>query len=368
MALEVEHRDRFHAVMTGCRRLSNSAPEIDGLDDLLAAREQLLHDAGLSRQARRSQHGYLTAGDARALLAAARGPQRGTGERSSPLHVIAADYLQRHDEGSAAGRHGRATDDARPEEHAAAPPKENADEDPMKAVAELLAEAGVVPERPRVHLPVTAGEGSRVAGMQAFMGYLHDTDEEGYSGRSRELAFLANALVAGCSLQARPFTAKEASDAAVAVCNLGLEQRGPDDSLADHDFLASFQAGWRVLHELSMFAAGRLVSILETIRCADVDTEMGLQVLRRTLARHRAAGTPWLARDALDVIATLDVTAWAGLLGVLGECPVLPEALTATLEGRTGAVSATAFQFISTTGQVARVHAFMGKLLDILTR
>jgi hypothetical protein len=238
----------------------------------------------------------------------------------------------------------------------------------MKVVAELLAEAGVVPERPRAHLPGTAGEASRVARMQALMGDLHDTDEEAYLERSRELAFLANALAAGCSLQGRPFTAKEASDAAIAVCNLGLEQRGPDDSVADRDLLTAFQAGWRVLHELSMFAAGRLVSILEAIRCADLDTEMGLQVLRHSLTRHRAAGTPWLARDALDVIATLGVTAWAGLLGVLDECPVLPEALTATLEGRTGAVSATAFQFISTTDEVARVHAFMGKLLDILTR
>jgi hypothetical protein len=29
--------------------------------------------------------------------------------------------------------------------------------------------------------------------------------------------------MAGCSIQARPFTAQEASDAAVAVCNLGLK-------------------------------------------------------------------------------------------------------------------------------------------------
>jgi hypothetical protein len=45
---------------------------------------------------------------------------------------------------------------------------------------------------------------------------------------------------------------------------------------------------------------------------------------------------------------------------------VLPAALTATLEGRIGAVSATAFEFISTTGQIGEVRAFMGKLLDAL--
>ncbi len=37
------------------------------------------------------------------------------------------------------------------------------------------------------------------------------------------LAYLANAIIAGCSIQARPFAPQEASNAAVAVCNLGLE-------------------------------------------------------------------------------------------------------------------------------------------------
>ena len=54
-----------------------------------------------------------------------------------------------------------------------------------------------------------------------------DRDHAAYSMRSQELAYLANTIVAGCSIQARPFTAQEASDAAVAVCNLGLENWPP---------------------------------------------------------------------------------------------------------------------------------------------
>ena len=96
--------------------------------------------------------------------------------------------------------------------------------------------------------------------------------------------------------------------------------------------------------------------------------QLGLDVLRRTLARQHEAGTPWLARDALDAIAVLDVAAWAGLLGVLDECPVLPAALTAALEGQTGPVSATAFDFISTKRQIGEVRLFMGRLADILVR
>ena len=54
--------------------------------------------------------------------------------------------------------------------------------------------------------------------------------------------------------------------------------------------------------------------------------------------------------------------AWASLLGLLDECPVLPAALTATLEHHKGSISATAFEFISTTEQIGQVRAFMGKL------
>ena len=72
VALDADHHDRFHAVMSGCRRLSNSTPEVDGLDDLLTEPEQRLHDVALDRESRRSQQGYSTAADARAFLLMAR--------------------------------------------------------------------------------------------------------------------------------------------------------------------------------------------------------------------------------------------------------------------------------------------------------
>jgi hypothetical protein len=64
----------------------------------------------------------------------------------------------------------------------------------------------------------------------------------------------------------------------------------------------------------------------------------------------------------------LDMPAWASVLGLLDECPVIPAALTATLEGRTGAISATAFEFISTRSQLGSVREFMARFLDILGR
>ena len=68
------------------------------------------------------------------------------------------------------------------------------------------------------------------------------------------------------------------------------------------------------------------------------------------------------------MIAVLDLPAWVSLLGVLDECPIVPAALIATLERRTGSISATAFEFVSTRRQVGDVRAFMAKLPDILRR
>jgi hypothetical protein len=127
--------------------------------------------------------------------------------------------------------------------------------------------------------------------------------------------------------------------------------------------------GWSVLYQdVSVFVANQLISLLDDVRSVDVDIERGFVALRRTLAKQRDAGTPWLARDAADVLALLDMTAWTSVLGLLDECPVVPEALAAILEGRTTPVSPTAFDFISTAAQIGDIQRFMRKLPDVLSR
>ena len=93
----------------------------------------------------------------------------------------------------------------------------------LDAIVDLLAEAGLVPERPRALLEGTAPQPSRLTRLRPLMEHVRDTDDNAYFARSREMAFLANTLMAGCSVQSRPFTAQEASDAVVGICNLGLE-------------------------------------------------------------------------------------------------------------------------------------------------
>src|SRR5438270_3470885 len=155
----------------------------------------------------------------------------------------------------------------------------------MEAVSERLTEAGVRPERPRALLEAANSDpqAARLARLRRVMEYVRDTHETAYLTRSRELAFLANALLAGCSVQSRPFTPQEASDAASGICNLGLEhwpagwprvtspgavsphphhtadhlRRGtggqagtppgtfpPDSFLIDHDLVTAFEVGW----------------------------------------------------------------------------------------------------------------------------
>jgi hypothetical protein len=238
------------------------------------------------------------------------------------------------------------------------------------AVIDLLTEAGLMPERPRARLGAADVDppAPRLTHLRQVMEHARDTDENAYVTRSRELAFLANTLLAGCSVQSRPLTPQEASDAAASVCNLGLEHwSAPGSVPIDYDLVTAFEVGWSVLHQdVSVFVARQLISTLDGLHCVDRDIQEGLAALRLALVQQVNAGTPWLAREAAEVLAELDMTAWTSVHGLLGQCPVLPAALTAILERRTTPVSPTAFDFISTAAQIGDVRFFMRTLPDVL--
>ena len=256
-----------------------------------------------------------------------------------------------------------------------------ASEDTAEAVAavfDVLLEAGVLEQAPRALLGGSEGHAPRLGRIQAHMQFVLDRDQAAYSTRSEELAYLANTLMAGCAIQARPFTAQEASDAAVAVCNLGLENwpphwlpanatAPPGSFLVDHDLVSVFQVGWAVLYnDVSMYAAEQLIGVLTRMRCDDREIQTGLDALRIEMAKHWQAGAPWRARDALDVIATLDMPAWAVLLALIDECPVLHAGVGALRDSRMLSVSASDFEFISENSQIASVREFMQSLPETL--
>ena len=375
VALDTEAPERFHAVMRSCRELSNGPRELDGLDDLLAESEQRLHELRLARERRHEASGHTSAADARAFLQMARRPRPAAGRAgaSNPLYAAHVRDCETILAGQASHRPLLASSsDA------------GVTFDPI-LLRDLLAEVAPDPGE-RLQL----GDGTElptyVPRMRTLLDTACDLSIEAGLARHRELAFLANVLVSGGSVQARAFTPGEAMTAVLAVSHLGLdywaETAGgdstgvecpsagtcPDNWLVAHDLISAFEVGWAVMHEqVGMATARHLRQLVDTMRCTDPWVADGLGALSRALRTHCEARTPWGAREALEVVALLDLPAWTSLLGLLDECPVIPNALPAIIGRTAWRVSATSFEFISSRSQVEDVRTFLSRLEALLT-
>ena len=384
MSLDAGHPNYFHQVMEECRTLSDSEPEVDGLHDLLLVGDQVMFDLAVDREGRREKQGYVTPAQARAFLQMSR--QLRLGSDAPPLaDPLSLAYFRTINERREVDVHSESELLATGSEVSPASEdtasEDTASEDIAGAVATVFAvllEAGLLEQAPRALLGGPEGHVPRLGRIEAHMQFVLDRAPAAYSTRSEELAYLANMLMAGCSIQGRPFTAQEASDAAVAVCNLGLENwpshwlpanatAPPGSFLVDHDLVSVFQVGWAVLYkDVSMYAAEQLIGVLTGIRCDDYEIQTWLDALRIKLAKQWRAGAPWRARDALDVIAILDMLAWAVLLALIDECPVLHAGVGASRNTRSVSLRAFDFEFISENSQIASVRKFMQSLPETL--
>jgi hypothetical protein len=363
IALDEHHPETFHRVMRGCRRLSDSEREIDGLDDLLSDPEQVRFDLSWSREQRRDRLGFLSPQQARAFLESARhaplaeAPAQGDAVFTAYQRSLSAKI---ETEMRAATECAEAQADEPRADTASA----------VADVIDVLRGAGVLAAPPRaLLLGVQDQTSSAHAALNQYLQLCAESDDAAWTARNHELAFLANALVAGCSLQGRAFTRREAMDAAAATCNLGLDY-WPHQWLASskHNLVTVFQVGWTILHrDVSMVAAGQLLHALDNMQSSDRDLQLELYVLRRELHKQRQAGTPWRARDRLDVLATLDLPAWAALTSLLDQCPALLANVSATGDRRPHAVDPSDFQFISNARHIAAVHEFLRSLTELFT-
>jgi Family of unknown function (DUF6178) len=351
LSLDGQHRRRFVELMSALRSLSDSNRELDGLDALLESGEQMMFDAGTERQERRTKQGFASPADARAFLQMSRSVRPGA---VLPPNPLARAYFRAVDSSPALDER-----DAR-----------TAETETDNDVMELLTEAGVVPQQVPQGLLTGAHDQSsgRLADLHRYMRIVFERNPVAYEERHAELAYLANVLIAGCSIQSRPFTAKEASEAAAAVCNLGLA-KSPlrEDYLVGRDLIGIFQIGWTALHEeVGMYAARTLIDVAGRMRCADKHVQSGLRALRIAMRRQVKAGTPWRAEASLDVIAMLDQPSWAALSALIAECPVIHDALTASLTRSARAVDPHGFTFIAHDADIASVRDFMASLTDRL--
>lgn len=349
--LNAEHPGYFDHLMRGWVRLSDDPRVEDGCDDLLEDGEQQMFDLTADREVRRERQGYVTPAQARAFLKGGR-DVRLTANRPGPSAIARAyfDTIASTRTTEADARYEALQ--ALIESGHAAP----ATLDPS-GVVEVLRDAGVLGAQPRALLGAADQQTSRLSWIEAHVASHPDS--------AGELAYLANAIVAGCSIQGRPFTAREAGDGAVAVCNLGLENWPTHWS--DPDLVTAFQVGWTVLHrDVGMYVAQHLIGVLVEIRCSDRDIQFQLDGLRRELAQGLGNREPWRARDALDVILMLDAPSWAALVALIDECPVIHAALDAPRERRRK-IHPTDFAFISQNSQIAAVREFMASLPAALT-
>jgi uncharacterized protein DUF6178 len=255
-SLNMEHPNCFHQVMRGCRALSNSGREVDGLDDLLPEGDQVMFDLGTDREGRREKLGYVSPAQARAFLQMSRELRLGS-DAMPPANPLARAYFRSIDEVTPTEAHNASTTSGASGLLTAgseAPPTSPAPEDSAEAVAavfEILLDAGILTQPPQTLLGGSEARAPRLGHIRARLEFALDQDQAAYSARNEELAYLANTLMAGCSIQARPFSAQEASDAAIAICNLGLENwplrwlpanatAPPISFLVDHDLVSVF--------------------------------------------------------------------------------------------------------------------------------
>ena len=323
--LATEQPEYFHRLMRGCVHLSSGTHEASGFHSLLQTAEQDMFDLASDRESRRDQQGYVTPVQARAFLKGAR--ELRLDADPPPRNPIAAAYFRAVEPMEASGGE---TD----------------------AVFQILREAGVLTPQPRALLGPAEPQSDRLALIGAHL--------SSQPASAEELVYLINAMMAGCSIQNRPFTAQEASDGAVAMCNLGLANW--PSHWPTGDLVTAFQVGWNVLYlNVCMYAAESLVTTLQNIQCADRETQLRLDGLRRELIRQIRAGEPWRVRADIDVIIRLDTAAWAGLLGLIDECAVL-HAAAGPSQKSVLQISPTDFEFIAQNSQIATVREFLAGL------
>jgi len=197
-------------MMAGCRTLSNDGFELDGLHDLLSDREQDLFDLAAGREGRREQQGYVTPAQARAFLQSARQVDRTRGA-APPQSPIARAYFR-----DAAAFAAPPFPDGQPAPSATAllpasgEPPASAQDEPasidersaaMATVLEVLVEARVVNQQLRGLVAAAPDGVPRLARLHAQLEVAREIDPVAWAKRTEELAFLANALIAGGSIQ-----------------------------------------------------------------------------------------------------------------------------------------------------------------------
>lgn len=317
-----------------CARISTDYIEDNGgLYDVFSTEEMLTADLAGERQERRQQEGYVPPASAVAFLEQARSHTLAQHVAEKRWDYDTRRYFKTLNTDTAKTA---AADTTAPD------PVANAD---RQRVLELLQEAEIL-ESPGTQRLLSSGEShpEPIPLVRA----MHALREDGlavYDQRLSETTYLANVLMAGCSLHGRRFRPVEAAEAVMATCQLGAEHltglclTTVDDKdlanlttlLADTDMVHLFNCGWRILHErIGMPAA---LCLAELMRRADDDLHCKrrryeLAVKRLSLNKKIRANRPWLFVPEIDdLLGEMDNDVLAQLSDLISEYPLLPPVL-----------------------------------------
>jgi hypothetical protein len=363
LALDRDHNAFLQRVLERCCHMAGEFIEDNGgLYQVLTSDTMLESDVGAEREERRAGEGFIAPSSAASLLALARTTDLASTVASRERDPVTRAYF-RSLEGPS--RSGNARDSAKPQ----------ASDDSTKASAliELLREAEVLPASRSIPLLREAAGARSAQTDEVFTRAMHELRGHAaniHDRRMQELAYLANVLGAGCSIESRAMRPVEAAHAAVATCNLGLEHLldGLDEPavevLRDESADKLFRIGWRLHNERIVLPAARaLEGILARERKGDLARAIEADLLRTAHALHTAisAGTPWVVWAKLTALASLvEPPTLTALLALVDECPSLAGALAPRKgKGKTSDTEATVF--IATLAQLRSAEQFIAR-------
>jgi len=358
LALDRDHHDFLARVLAHCCHMATEfIDDNGGLYQVLTSDEMLESDVGAEREERRAEEGFIAPSGAASFLALA---------RTTEL----ADILATKQRDPVTHAYFRSLRDP-------AQPEATRDSTQTDAVAdaaslvEILREADVLPPAsPMLLLQGSSGSADAQDGgvFNQAMRELRQRSAALHGQRMQEIAYLANVLAAGCSMEGRSLRPLEAAHATVAACNLGVEYllqtgtiRTTATALLEIEGADKvFRLGWRLLTENVVLPAARVVELrLDGLARSGGDHERIRRLDRASRALHAAlkAGKPWLAIGKLAALEDGDQL--TTLLALMDECPVL----LGELGPGAGAKQTEAEpRFIATHQQLGRVQAYLAGL------
>jgi hypothetical protein len=239
LALDRDHRALLARILERlCAMTAEQVEREGGLCDVLTSEEMLEADVAAEREERRAEVGYVAASDARAFLKLA---TQTLTELPTAHDPVTRGYFRD------LARAREAAPSAESDHHAERGVRA-ATASGRSPLARVLVEAGVVePVAPPLLLGTGAGC-SREPLLVRAMRALAEIDTTAFAARSEEIAYLANVLVAGASIEGRRYRPAEAVHLAIEVCSRGLaissKQGDAVAILREHPAEGLFRLGW----------------------------------------------------------------------------------------------------------------------------